>query len=246
LKILGIVTETHDAGIALLEDGIPSLVIEEERLNRQKHTREFPSLALDEAFEAAGRRFADIDVITTPWDMRRLRRTVLKAVLGRLPASLSLLLPSTQTTQERGIVLLNFWLRYNLKRQFRGQRLPEILNVGHHESHAAIFFVSPFEEASILVIDGYGDDAATSTFTGVGNRVDRQWHGRFFDSIGMIYLLVTLYLGFHPFEEGTVMALAACGDTSLVDRMRDIVRLEPEGRFFINMDYFSHSPARAW
>jgi carbamoyltransferase len=172
LKILGIVTETHDAGIALLEDGIPILVIEEERLNRQKHTREFPKLALGEAFEAAGRRFADIDMITTPWDMRRLRRTALKAVLGQLPASLSLLLPSTQTTQERGIVLLNFWLRYNLKRQFRGQRLPEILNVGHHESHAAIFFVSPFEEASILVIDGYGDDAATSTFTGTGNRVD--------------------------------------------------------------------------
>ena len=240
MKILGIVTETHDAGIALLEDGIPILVIEEERLNRQKHTREFPSLALHEVFEAAGHRFADIDVITTPWDMRRLRLTVLKAIFGRLPASLSLLLPSTQTTQERGIVLLNFWLRYNLKRQFRGQRLPKILNVGHHESHAAIFFVSPFEEASILVIDGYGDDTATSTFTGAGNRVDRHWHGRFFDSIGMIYTLVTVYLGFHPFEEGTVMALAACGDTTFVDSMRDIVRLEPGGRFSINMDYFSH------
>src|SRR5215467_1990103 len=128
LKILGIVTETHDAGIALLEDGIPNLVIEEERLNRQKHTREFPSLALDEAFEVAGHRFADIDVITTPWDMRRLRLTVLKAIFGRLPASLSLLLPSTQTTQERGIVLLNFWLGYNLKRQFRGQHLPKIIS----------------------------------------------------------------------------------------------------------------------
>ena len=107
--------------------------------------------------------------------MRRLHLTALKAIFGRLPASLNLLLPSTQTTQARGIVLLNFWLRYNLKRQFRGQRLPKILNVGHHESHAAIFFASPFEEASILVIDGYGDDAATSTFTGTGNRVDRQW-----------------------------------------------------------------------
>src|SRR5262249_15885110 len=29
-----------------------------------------------------------------------------------------------------GIVLLNFWPRYNLKRQFRGQRLRKILNVG--------------------------------------------------------------------------------------------------------------------
>jgi carbamoyltransferase len=240
VKILGIVTETHDTGIALLEDGIPVLILEEERLNRQKHTREFPTLALEETFNAAERSFADVDIITTPWDMSRLRPTVFKAVFGRLPASLSLVLPSAQTTQDRGIVLLNFWLRYNLKRQFRGLRLPEIVNVGHHESHAAIFFVSPFEEASILVIDGYGDDAATSTFAGAGNVIERKWHGRFFDSIGMIYTLITRYLGFQPFEEGTVMALAACGDTTFVEGMRDIVRLEPAGQFSINMDYFSH------
>ena len=240
MKILGLVTETHDAGLALLEDGIPALVVEEERLNREKHTTEFPALALEEAFSTGVRNFADIDVITTPWDMGRLRRTVFKAAFGRLPASLSLLLPSSHPTQDSGIVLLNFWLRYNLKRQFAGARLPEIVNVGHHESHAAIFFASPFEEASILVIDGYGDDSATSTFTGVANRIERRWHGRFFDSIGMIYTLVTSYLGFHPLEESTVMALAACGDTTFVDRMRDIVRLEPEGRFSINMDYFSH------
>ena len=58
VKILGIVSETHDAGVALLEDGVPVLVLEEERLNRQKHTRDFPNLALEEAFDAEGRNFA--------------------------------------------------------------------------------------------------------------------------------------------------------------------------------------------
>jgi carbamoyltransferase len=240
VNILGIVTETHDAGIALVQNGVPLLVIEEERLNRQKHTTEFPVLALNKLFEDGKISLADIDVITTPWDMRRLRRTVRKAVFGNFPASLSLLLQATQTTQERGIVLLNFWLRFNLKYHFRRQRLPPIINVGHHESHAAIYFASPFEEASILVMDGYGDDAATSTFTGVGNRIEHQWHGQFFDSLGMIYTLITRYLGFQVFEEGTVMALAACGGTTLVDAMRDIVHLQPAGQFSINMDYFSH------
>jgi carbamoyltransferase len=240
VQILGIVSETHDAGIALLREGVPVLVLEEERLNRQKHSRDFPRLALKEVFEALGRSFTEIDVITTPWDMSRLRRTVLKAACGRMPASLSLLLPSAQPTQDRGIVLLNFWLRYHLKRQFRDQRLPDIINVGHHESHAAIFFASPFEDASVLVMDGYGDDAATSTFTGTGNRLERQWHGRFFDSLGMIYTLITRYLGFQLFEEGTVMALAACGDTTFTDDMRKVVRLEPAGCFSINMDYFNH------
>jgi carbamoyltransferase len=240
MQILGIVSETHDAGIALLQEGFPVMVLEEERLNRQKHTRDFPTLALKQVFEAVGRSFAEVDVITTPWDMSRLRRTVLKAVVGRMPASLSLLLPSAQPTQDRGIVLLNFWLRYHLQRQFRDQCLPEIVNVGHHESHAAIFFASPFEEASVLVMDGYGDDAATSAFTGAGNRLERQWHGAFFDSLGMIYTLITRYLGFQLFEEGTVMALAACGDTTFTDDMRKVVRLEPAGRFSINMDYFNH------
>src|SRR5262249_37794132 len=52
--------------------------------------------------------------------------------------------------------------------------------------------------------------------------------------------LVTQHLGFHLFEEGTVMALAACGDTGLVGKMRDIVRLDEDGRFRINMEYFTY------
>jgi len=85
LKILGIVTETHDAGLALLEDGDPVLVLEEERFNREKHTQEFPRLSLEAAFAQMHLVIRDIDVITTPWDMRALRRTSANAVLGWLP-----------------------------------------------------------------------------------------------------------------------------------------------------------------
>jgi len=47
-----------------------------------------------------------------------------------------------------------------------------------------------------------------------GNRLERQWHGGFFDSLGMIYPLITRYLGFRLSEEGGVMALAAWGNTT--------------------------------
>jgi carbamoyltransferase len=240
VNILGLVAETHDTGLALLENGVPGVVLEEERLNRQKHTVAFPKLALQELFADGSRCLSDIDFITTPWSMSRMRRTAAQAVFGRLPGSLSLLLRAAQPVQDRNIVFLKSLLRYRLKRQFRNQRLPPIVDVGHHESHAAMYFVSPFEDASVLVMDGYGDHAATSTFTGMSNRLEHRWHGRFFDSLGMVYTIITRHLGFQLFEEGTVMALAACGDTTFVDSMRDIVRLEPEGRFSINMDYFSH------
>ena len=172
MRILGIVSETHDSGLALLEDGIPALVLEEERFNREKHTLKFPLLSLNAAFAELKLGIADIDVITTPWDTRELRKTFAKAVLGRLPASLALLWPSAHAAQDSGIVFLKFWLKLDLRNTLKAARLPQIFQVGHHDAHAAIFFVSPFEEAAVLVMDGYGDVSATSAYVGCGNQLE--------------------------------------------------------------------------
>ena len=72
-KILGIVTETHDAILALLEDGVPVLVLEEERFNRETQTQECPRLSLEAAFAQMRLGIRDIDVFTPAWDMRALR-----------------------------------------------------------------------------------------------------------------------------------------------------------------------------
>src|SRR5204863_667198 len=87
VRILGIVSETHDSGLALLEDGIPALVLEEERFNREKHTLKFPQLSLNAAIAELKLGIADIDVITTPWDILELRKTAAKAILSGLPGS---------------------------------------------------------------------------------------------------------------------------------------------------------------
>ena len=223
MQILGLASETHDTGLAILDNGEPALVLEEERLNRQKHTLLFPSRSLKAAFDGPHRKLADIDVITTPWDTKRLRRTFFGALFRKLPASLALSLPKAHTTQDSGVVFLNFWMRRDLRAAFPDQALPPIVNVGHHESHAAIYFLSPFEDATVIVLDGYGDDSASSVFTGQGNKLERRWHGPFFDSLGVVYTLMTLHLGFAPFEEGTVMALAACGDDRYVAKMRELI-----------------------
>ena len=240
MRILGIVCDTHDSGVALLQDGVPALVLEEERFSRQKHTFKFPLLSIEAAFAELKLGIGDIDVMTTPWDTRQLRRTFAKAVLGHLPASLSLLRPGANTAQNGGIVFLTTWLKYELRRRFGLARLPPIVQVGHHDAHAAIFFASPFEEAAVLVMDGFGDVAATSAYVGSGNRLECRWRGSFFDSLGMLYSLVTYHLGFAPFEEGTVMALAACGGDTYAARFKDLVRLEKGGQFSLNPDYLRH------
>lgn len=240
MQILGLVTFTHDTGTALLKDGEIISVLEEERHTRHKHTQTFPKLSLATAMGADGRGLADVDVITTPWDPQRLRRTFAAAVFGQLPASLNLIRDSSHTSQDGGVVAMNLLLRFGLKRNFPWQRVPPIVNVGHHESHAAMYFVSPFDDATVLVMDGYGDDASSSVFTAQGNTLTRQWHGKFFDSLGMVYSLITRHLGFEVFEEGTVMALAALGTDRLVEPMRDIVHLTPDGKFNVNMSYFDY------
>ena len=93
MKILGIVTRTHDAGLTLLDDGVPTIVLEEERLNRES-TRKFPFHSLKAAFDDQGLGVDDIDVITTPWEMKSLRRNMFWAVAEGLPASLKMLPPS--------------------------------------------------------------------------------------------------------------------------------------------------------
>jgi carbamoyltransferase len=240
MRILGIASETHDSGIALVENGRPLFVLEEERLNRIKHTQGFPRAALAAALSSGALIPDDIDVIATPWKASRLRKTFLKAVVGNLPSSLNLLRSGAHTAQQMSIVLLNFWLKQGLKRELGLHRLPPLVSVPHHHAHAAMYFVSPFDEANVLVMDGYGDDAATSAYVGAGDQMKRRWHSEFFNSLGMVYTFVTVHLGFQPFEEGTVMALAAHGDDRYVQRFRDTIHLVDDGRYRINMDYFTY------
>jgi carbamoyltransferase len=241
MKILGIVTRTHDSGLALLERGVPTMVMEEERFNREKHTRRFPFGCLKAAFDDSGLSFADIDVITTPWHMRSLWRMMFGAVRDGFPASLQLIPPSARPTQSTLIVTMPMGLRWGLLWHFGvNTTLPKIVQVRHHDAHAASFFVSPFEEATILVMDGYGDETAQSAYSGIGNRLERVAQTQIFDSLGMLYTAVTQHLGFGLFEEGTVMALAATGEKTYAKKFRELVCFKPDGEFSVSRDFISY------
>jgi len=208
------------------------LVLEEERFNHEKHTLRFPFLSLAGAFNGQGLDINDIDVITTPWEMKCFRQSAFSAVLGCLPDSLNLLRPSARSTQSTLIVNMPIGLWWGLKWKFGFNRtIPGIVQVRHHDAHAASFFISPFEEAAVLVTDGYGDETATSAYTGSGNRLQRLWQSNFFDSLGMLYTCVTKYLGFGRFEEGTVMALAATGCPTYAAKFRELIHLKSDVNF---------------
>lgn len=239
MKILGISSETHDSGIALIQDGKPVIVIEEERLNRQKKTMKFPTQSLDAAFNRQGLSIEDIDYITMPWHIPSLLRTFAGLIARRFPRSLNLAHSKSRMSQRNQIIWGKRYLGKKLKRHFKTENLPPIIEVVHHDSHAAAFFVSPFDESTILVMDGYGDDASTSVYTGKGTGLRREWSTKLLNSIGIVYTVITQYLGFRPNQdEGKVMGLSAYGEATYVDRFRDIIKITANGRYEVDLSYF--------
>src|SRR5262249_46214576 len=118
----------------------------------------------------------------------------------------------------------------------------QVHRVEHHRAHmASSFFVSPFERAALLSIDGFGDFVSTMWGTGCGNKIDIQGWVEFPHSMGLLYTAITQYLGFSKYgDEFKVMGLAPYGEPEYVDALRKIVRVVPRGGFELDLSYFVH------
>src|SRR5260370_15627443 len=94
----------------------------------------------------------------------------------------------------------------NLRAQFH--------NIEHHRAHlASSFFVSPFERAALLSIDGFGDFISTMWALGEGNAIEVLGQVEYPHSTGIVYTATTQFIGFpHYGDEGKVMGLAPYGE----------------------------------
>jgi carbamoyltransferase len=205
LNILGINCWSHDTAAALLQDGEPVAFVEEERLNREKHTRAFPDGAVAFCLRRAGIRIEDVNVVVFAHRMDVYARRGLPDLVGRLPHSAGRLL-------SEGAALLEV-LRKERDFRRRHRYAGRVVNVDHHQAHAAAaFFASGFDEASILTLDRMGDFLSTTLGHGKNNRLETLAEVRNPHSLGEVYSALTWYLGFHPnADEGKVMGLAPFG-----------------------------------
>jgi carbamoyltransferase len=124
--------------------------------------------------------------------------------------------------------------KHQLKAQFH--------NIEHHRAHlASSFYVSPFERAALLSIDGFGDFISTMWAVGEGKSINVLGQVEYPHSTGIVYTATTQFLGFpHYGDEGKVMGLAPYGQPRYIDAFRDIVRTEDGGQFRLNLNYFRH------
>jgi carbamoyltransferase len=116
-------------------------------------------------------------------------------------------------------------------------------NIEHHRAHlASSFFVSPFDRAALLSLDGFGDFISTMWGLGEGNSIKVLGQVEYPHSLGIVYTATTQFLGFpHYGDEGKVMGLAPYGRSRFIEAFRDIVRTEKDGQFRLNLDYFRHA-----
>jgi carbamoyltransferase len=233
--ILGLNAYHGDAAAALLIDGELVAAAEEERFNRVKHCAGFPALAARWCLEDAGLRPHEIDHVAVSRDPRaNLGRKILRML--RHGTSARYLRERLQNAARIRDV------ESALRAALGAERVEATMhNVEHHQAHvASAFFVSPFEDAAILSVDGFGDFASTMLAEGHGNRFDVLERVTYPHSLGIFYTAVTQWLGFPKYgDEGKVMGLAPYGRPRYADELRRLVSLDGP-LFELGLDYFTH------
>ncbi|EDY56048.1 MULTISPECIES: carbamoyltransferase C-terminal domain-containing protein [Streptomyces] len=228
----------HDAGAAVFVDGELVAAVEEERLNREKKTSDFPARALRWALREAGAGLGDVDVFAFPW---AFTPEVVESQLRGLLASPLALTAKFEQFSRLGELYRRVTSEEAIRSDFAertGYEIPDgrLKLVPHHLAHLMCgHYLAGGGEAAFLVSDGRAE-----TFSSVMGEIDDHGHAVFEEcsvdianSLAMLYSKVTRYLGFVPNnDEYKVMGLASyaepAGDNPLLDQ---VVELMDDGRY---------------
>ena len=238
MNVLGINAYHGDVSAALVRDGELVAAVEEERFQRVKHWAGFPLEAIRSCLEMGGLRSEDVDRFAVSRDPKaHLWRKALYAFRRR--PGLGLVRDRARNRAKIASLPSEISMSLGLSEARVQARLHW---VEHHPAHlASAFFVSPFEDAAVCAIDGFGDFVSTSFAMGRDSRLELLDRVFFPHSLGLLYLAITQYLGFPKYgDEYKVMGLAPYGKLDFVEGLRKLVTLEPEGRFSLSLPYFRH------
>jgi carbamoyltransferase len=235
--VVGLNAYHGDASAVLVRDGQLVAAIAEERFSRVKHCAGFPHRALAECLRIADARASDVDIFAVSRNPRaHLWRKALFLIAHRPRGTVAdrarhlARVRSLPATIAESIALDQARVRARTR------------YVEHHPAHlASAAFVSPFEEAAVCAIDGFGDFTSTSWGCVRGATLDVARRIFFPHSLGLLYLAVTQHLGFRKYgDEFKVMGLAPYGEPRYSDALRTLVARKGDGGFELDLTYFRH------
>jgi carbamoyltransferase len=210
MNILGISAGFHDAAAAVINrSGDILFAGHSERYSKKKNDANFCQGLLDEVAEYGP------DVVAyyeRPWN-KQFR----------------------QWYAGQGIEWDKLTTRQILKQQLGGQIQPErVHSFNHHLSHAAGGFqTSPYDRATVVVIDAIGEwDTITiwgAEYDRTGRaRYRRLWGQRYPHSLGLFYSAITKRVGLHPLDEEYItMGMSAYGDDHYNHLMEAVLLSDP-------------------
>lgn len=184
----------HDASACIVKDGELIAGVEEERLNRQKHSYDtMPLLSVAWCLTHCNLQVEDVDAVAVGWDIAKLY----DRHRSKLPFD-----------SDEGYLDILFPKKYFGERR---KKIP-VYFINHHLAHAAsTFYLSGLESALVFVIDGQGEDAATTLWEGTSNKLKQIIAFPVSLSLGYFFELVSSFLGFSTTHAGKTMGLAAYG-----------------------------------
>ena len=242
MYILGLTAYSHDSSCCLIKDGNVIFQIDEERIDRIKHSSNFPINAIKSCLDFKNLKINDIDKITFFWNPNKEIIFSIFHIIKYFPKSLNLLLSKSGGSENSAIkrILLKKSIKKTLNEYFKTNIDFKIEYVDHHLSHASsVFFVSPFNESAILTIDGRGESTSTMLSYGKNNEIKILQEFKIPHSVGHLYASITDYLGFKPFfDEWKVMGMSAYGTDKLVNKFDNLVKIN-SNNYKLNLEYFN-------
>jgi carbamoyltransferase len=237
--ILGLNYAFHDSTACVVRDGRLLCALEEERFTRHKHTLEFPWTAIEKCLEIAAVAPAEIThvaVSVKPWLhwQHKLAYRLSHLRTSRPFLRYDLFWSASKYREFRK------WYRGLWPANGRG---PQVHFIPHHHCHGAgSFFVSPFESAAILSIDGSGEWSTSFLGRGQGTHIDSFSESYFPHSLGSFYEAATDFCGFQPnYDEGKTMGLAPFGDAErFYPEFRNMVRIGEQGGIHVDTSWFRY------
>lgn len=190
-------------------DGRLVAMCEQERYDLQKHTRTFPTEAINDCLKLGGVQLSDVDEIAFPDDVIfSIRERYLKPALED-DFRIGFMINDIEKLREK----------YNIEsviRERTGFQGP-IRFYRHHLCHlASAYYPSGFDEAILMSHDGLGEIESSMYGIGRGGAIEViHDRSRYPHSLGLLYAAVTFFLGWRiNYDEGITMGLAPYGDSS--------------------------------
>ncbi len=239
--ILGLNSVGFNTSASLIIDNKLVSAVEEERLIREKRTRKFPIKSINYCLNKHKLCLEDLSAIAVSWNPSinlEHFNSGMSHHTGYFPSMLHSTINHIITNLKKSKINKNY-LKQELT--LENKKKIDIFFVNHHLSHASNYYMSPFSEASILTLDGFGEKEAMSFSYAKKNKIEKISSQNFPNSLGSFFSTFTEFCGFKPQnEEWKLMGASAYGKKSKYYRLiRNLVNLEKDS-FSLNLKYFNH------